>query len=64
MEGTPNFTALHPGDDVIATADHESFAYFSLSVMDNTEMLTIRADPADEKSDPDIYVSNFSPEVS
>ena len=63
MEGNIEFVTLAPGDDVIATAEHEKFAYFKIIVSDNSDMLTLRADPANDESDPDIYVSNHSKEV-
>jgi hypothetical protein len=50
--------------EVIGSAEGNSFKRYRLEVTDTTRMLVITAQPYDEVSDPDIYVSNVNPLVS
>lgn len=61
--------SLAPGLQVIGRATGSSFKYYSFEVSDTTQMLTIRclpcsAEPYNDESDPDIYVSNRHPVVT
>jgi hypothetical protein len=49
---------IKSGADFETTAEYNEFALFRLQVTDTTKMLVIRADPANELSDPDLYISN------
>lgn len=55
--------ALEIGPQVIGQAEGNSYKRYKLEVYDCSNMLVITAEPADEASDPDIYVSNSSPGV-
>lgn len=61
--------ALAPGDEVVGMCEGGNFKYYQIEIEDTTQLLVItylarRADPDNENSDPDIYVSNQTDKVT
>ncbi|CAG9324759.1 unnamed protein product [Blepharisma stoltei] len=57
------YTPLQENIQTIKQGMHNTYTYFSIEVLDTSKMLTIYAEPCNEESDPDIYLSNTTPYV-